>query len=38
MTVEHIGIVNPMKKVYELSNKLEFMAEFFAIMTMHVLE
>lgn len=38
MTVEHIGIVNPMKKVYELSNKLEYMAEFFAIITMHVLE
>jgi len=37
MTVEHVGIVNPFKKVYELSNKLDCMAEFFAILTMHCL-
>jgi hypothetical protein len=37
MTVEHVGIVDPLKKVYELSNKLNQMAEFFAVLTLHTL-
>lgn len=38
MTVEHIGFVDPMKKVYELSNKLSHMAEFFAVISLYTLQ
>ena len=37
-TVEHIGLVNPMQKVYELTNKLHYMSEFFAILTLYTLQ
>jgi len=36
-TVEHVGYVSPMKKVYELTNKLKYMSEFFCTLTLHVL-
>jgi hypothetical protein len=36
-TVEHIGFVNPMCKVYELTNKLNYMSEFFCTLTLTLL-
>jgi hypothetical protein len=33
-TVEHVGFVDPMQKVYELTNKMKYMSEFFCSMTL----
>jgi len=36
VTMEHLGIVNPMNKVYALTRKLESMSMFFTIFTINL--
>jgi hypothetical protein len=36
-TVEHVGFVDPMKKVYELTNPMKYMSEFFCTMTLSLI-
>ena len=36
LTIEHIGYIKPLKKVYELTNPLKFLPQFFTVLSLAV--